>query len=194
MRIRARGRTVVTRGRAGLLAADRGIARGVSGLPAAGAPGSHISTRVLRPGHPSMYGYGQYNHVFHGNLPLFRVPESAMGQRVMQFGSSALLEAEAEADRQAGVATEANAKAAGDDAERPELCLSGLVPDAKKLERRAALLDVPSGLGHVLIYAWNPLHRFQNRHDFAYLTNVLLFQSLLPGTPTEAEARALDER
>ena len=61
------------------------------------------------------------------------------------------------------------------------------------LERKPAILDVPVGEGRVLLYTWNPLHRYQNLHDFPFLTNALLFYNDFPGTPSEQEMREREE-
>lgn len=191
--VRAGGK-LVTLGSAGILAADSGIASGVRSLPSPGTPGSHVSTKVLRAEHPSVFGYGERPHVFRGNLPLYSVSDRDLGRTVLQFGSRTLAEEEAEADRKAGAVVEASpSESAGDEAPKskaPELCLSGLVPKPDDLERKAAILDVPVGAGHVILFGWNPLHRHQNHQDFAFVTNTLLYHGLLPGTPTEAEMRA----
>ena len=55
------------------------------------------------------------------------------------------------------------------------------------------MLDVPVGKGRVLFYTWNPLHRYQNHHDFAFLTNAFLFHDDFPETPTEEEMRARED-
>ena len=73
--------------------------------------------------------------------------------------------------------------------DRPELCLSGALRDPSALQRKPALLDVPVGEGRVLLFSWNPLHRFQNHHDFSFLTNALLFHDDFPPIPTEKQMR-----
>ena len=99
-----------------------------------------------------------------------------------------------EADKQAGVESAVVASDEDDDSEGdakqdalPPLCLSGVVKDPSVLERWPALLDVPVGRGRVLFFSWNPLHRYQNHHDFGFLTNALLFHDDFPDTPTEDE-------
>jgi len=187
------GGLLITLGSAGVLAADSGIARDVASSPPGGTPGSHITTKILRPEHPVAWGYEPVTHVFHGNTSRFNVPERLRGMVVMQYGTQTTDEAERAADEKAGVESGAQAQDEDEDAddEQPEpdppLCLSGVVNDASALERWPALLDVPVGRGRVLFFTWNALHRYQNHHDFGFLTNALLFHDDFPGTPTKEE-------
>lgn len=52
------------------------------------------------------------------------------------------------------------------------------------IQRMPALIDEPRGAGHVLTCTWNPLHRYQNHHGFAFLFDALLFHDDLSGTPS----------
>ncbi len=196
------GGLLVALGSAGRLVVDGGITRHVRSSSPGGTPGSHVTTKVLRSEHPATWGFEQVGWVFHRNLPRYNVPEYWQGMVVMQYGTKTMAEAEREADRKADVTVAkdpegrsqgAASQSVKDDAERsksPPLCRSGLVKDPSKLDRVPAILDVPVGEGHVLIYSWNPLHRHQNLHDFPLLTNALLFHNDLPDTPTESEMRA----
>lgn len=186
-------------GNAGTLAVDSGIVRDVGSQPAGGTPGSHITVKLLRPEHPVAWGYDKVDHVFHGNHRRFDTPERLMGRVVAQYGTKTMAAAEREADKKPGVPAQAPAAAEEDDespgdkqSEAPS-CLSGVVPDAAALERMPALLDIPVGRGHVLLFSWNPLHRYQNHHDFGWVVNALLFHDQLPGTPSESEMRAREQ-
>jgi hypothetical protein len=180
---------------AGILAADSGIAPDVSTHPPAGTPGSHVTTKVLRPEHPVTWGYPEITHAFHGNVSSYTVPEHFQGRVVMQYGIKTRAEAEAKADREADIPvakeepaeTPEESEDADGKPDKPKLCLSGLVREPDSVERMPAILDVPVGAGRVLFFTWNPLHRHQNHHDFAFLTNALLFHDDFPGTPTEEE-------
>ena len=192
------GGLLITLGSAGRLAADSGLARGVRSGDPAGTPGSHVTARVLRPEHPVAFGYGELTHVFHGNLPSFTVSERERGRVVLQYGTKTAAEEEADADRKAGVPVEASAKESSQGTDEkpaadPELCLSGLVKDSAALERLPAILDVPVGRGRVLLLTFDALHRYQNHHDFAFVTNALLFHDDFPSTPTEEEMRRRED-
>ena len=128
---------------------------------------------------------------------------------VMQYGTQTLAEAEEEADRKAGIEVpevkdpevQTPETAEGDDEaeeepadeEKAPLCLSGQLEDAEALQRKPAILDVPVGEGRVLLYSWNPLHRYQNHHDFAFLTNALLFWDDFPDTVSKEEMQRREE-
>ncbi|MEE8458899.1 MAG: hypothetical protein V3S08_03445, partial [Phycisphaerales bacterium] len=189
------GGLLVTIAGAGRLVADGGIAREVSSSGAGSTPGSHVTTKVLRPEHPVTWGYDQTCWVFHGNDPGFEVSERHQGMVVMQYGTQTMAEAEDEADRKADIPVETPATDDEDDeaapgkSKTPPLCLSGLVKDPSDIERKPAILDIPVGKGRVLMYSWNPWHRYQNLHDFAFATNALLFFNDVPPTPTEQEMR-----
>lgn len=188
------GGLLVLLGNAGVLAADSGIARDVSTEAPAGTPGSHVTATVLRPEHPVAWGYPRTTHVFHGNLRGYSVPERLRGRVLVQYGTRTRAEEERRADERAGVSPPAGGgepgTGDGERSARPPLCLSGLVSDPDALERRPALIDVPAGEGRVLLFSWNPLHRFQNHHDFGFLTNALLFHDHFPAPLSEDEVRA----
>ena len=192
------GGLLITLGSAGRLAADTGIARRVTSSRPGGTPGSHVTTKVLRPEHPVTWGFDRIDHVFHGNMPGFTVPEYWQGMVVMQYGTKTMAQAQREADRKADIPVDQPDADPGESQEPAEstkqpLCLSGLVKDPDALERQPAILDAPVGEGRVLLYSWNPMHRYQNLHDFAYLANALLFYNDLPGTPTEKEMRRRED-
>jgi hypothetical protein len=200
----AEGGVLVTLGSGGRLAADGGLARPVSSRPSGDSPGSHVTTRVNRREHPLAWGYPETSHVFRGNLPNYSVREWDRGMVVMQYGTKTWAESDREADVEEEIATEGPGQPqatqatqatpreqAGTNAKhaKPPLVLSGLVKDPKALERMPALLDVPVGKGRVVIFSWNPAHRFMNHHDLGFLHNALMFFDDLPDTPTRDRVR-----
>ncbi|MBW3660407.1 MAG: peptidase [Gemmatimonadetes bacterium] len=62
----------------------------------------------------------------------------------------------------------------GEASEKKPLLLSGYVKDADEIDGRAAVLDVPVGRGRVVLFAFNPLHRYLNHSDFRFAYNVIL--------------------
>lgn len=188
------GGMLLALGSAGVLPADGGIARDVTTETPAGLanPGSHVTAKVVRSEHPIAWGYPTVTHVFRGNFPLYTVPERSIGQTVVQYGIKTAAEVEREEDKKADIpVAEDGGKGGAKRAEGRPLLISGLLRGGEALERKAAVLDVPVGRGRVVFYSWNPLHRFQNRHDFAFVTNALLFWNDFPAsTPSEAEMRA----
>ncbi len=189
------GGVLITLGTAGRLASDSGLARQVSSSKPGGTPGSHVTAKVLRPEHPVTWGFDETSFVFHRNTPNFTVPEFWQGMVVMQYGTKTMAEAEREADKKADIPVDESEEpdSNSDESADPPLSRSGLVKKPEDLERKPAILDVPVGEGRVLLYTWNPLHRYQNLHDFPFLTNALLFYNDFPGTPSEQEMREWEE-
>ena len=172
----------------GVLASDSGIARPLSSSRVTGTPGSHVATKLLRPEHPLAWGYDEHTYVFRGNGPVFNLREFDRGMAVMQFGDKTWIEAEREADKKAGIPVDEpkKPKKPKKDAKKKKkrpLALSGFVKDASSLSRKPALVDVPVGKGRVIAYSWNPMHRYQNHHDFGFVTNALLFFDDMPAEP-----------
>lgn len=203
------GGTLVGLGSGGRLAAEGGIARNVSARPPGGSPGSHVTTKLLRPEHPLVWGYETIDWVFRGNLPVYSVRDWDWGQTVMQFGTKTWEELEHERDAKADIPSEAalrelepEAAGEGEDpgadpgadaaagSQKVPLVRSGIVEKPEALEHQPALLDVPVGAGRVVLFSFNPMHRHQNEHDFAFVTNALLFFDDFPAVPTRDEMRA----
>ena len=198
------GGTVVTLGSGGRLVADGGLAREVSSTDSPQSPGSHLTTKVLRPEHPLAWGYPELTHVFRGNLPLFNVREYDRGMVVMQYGTQTWAEADLQADKEADIAVEEPEPQAAPSEGEPRqgepktegeakgapLTLSGIVKKPKAIQRKPAILDVPVGKGRVIMLSWNPAHRYQNHHDLGFLANALLFHNDRLEVPTRDEMRA----
>jgi hypothetical protein len=202
------GGVLVALGSGGVLAAEGGITRDVEARRPGGTPGSHVTTKVVRPEHPLAWGYETVDWVFRGNLPVYGVDAHDWGHTIMQFGSKTFADVEREADQKADVAIEraplkdpsaANDAVAGKPASEPEksakppLARSGVVEKPEGIEHQPALLDVPVGKGRVVLFSWNPMHRHQNEHDFAFVTNALLFFNDFPAVPSEEQMRAREQ-
>jgi hypothetical protein len=59
-------------------------------------------------------------------------------------------------------------------AEEKDLLVSGMLAGGGELAGRPAVVDVPSGRGHVLLYANNPMWRHQTQGSFCLLLNAIL--------------------
>lgn len=217
------GGVVVALGSGGRLLSDSGLARQARSLGVSGTPGSHITARIIRPEHPLSWGYPRVTYVFRGSLPVYDVSEYWRGHAVMQFGVTTWQEAERKADEKAdipivelprngaGEGAGDRASPAGEKSGQPgggsgdregektgaarlPLLLSGALQKPDALSRKPAVLDIPVGRGRAFLFSWNPLHRYQNHHDIAFVTNALLFfNDVPPGTPTRDEMRRRDE-
>jgi len=148
------GGVLLTLGTASYLPAEFGITRRIdAGRPSPQfyAPGPIVEAEILQPENPIFYGYSKKTiPVRYANGPLLRVPEEDRGRQViMQFPG-------------------------GDKA-----VLSGLMKGASEIQRRPAIVDVPTGSGRVILFATNPCYRWQNLGEFRMLFNAVLHYSQL---------------
>jgi hypothetical protein len=150
-------------------------------------PGSEVRAKILRPEHPIAYGYEERTSVFRGNGPIYDVADRDRGWVVMQLGTKKVGEEEEPKKDEEPIEVE--------DADMPEepkkseekpakeddrLVLSGLIKDTGAVDGKPAILDVPSGQGRVILFSFNPLHRYLNLSDFRFVWNVLLNWNDLP--------------
>jgi Zinc carboxypeptidase len=198
-------------GNAGTLVVDGGITRDVEhAVPGTmRTPGSELRATVQRPLHPVVYGYERRTSVFRGSGPLWDVEDRNRGLVVLQFGTKKVPADDEDEKAGAKPATSAGGQGmetamagspgaaagarseskatAGDGKNKghDELVLSGYVQAKDKLDGAPAILDVPVGKGHVLLFAFNPMHRYLNHSDFRFVYNAILNWDDLPPTPRE---------
>jgi hypothetical protein len=68
--------------------------------------------------------------------------------------------------------------------EERDLLVSGMLANGSELANRAAIVDVPLGRGHVLLFATNPMWRHQTQGEFFLLFNAVLnYDNLGVGIP-----------
>ena len=64
-------------------------------------------------------------------------------------------------------------------AEEKDLLISGMLAAGKELSGKPAVIDVPSGKGHFLLFAINPMWRQQTQGSFMLLLNAAMnFENL----------------
>jgi hypothetical protein len=69
-------------------------------------------------------------------------------------------------------------------AEEKNLLVSGMLAGGSELANRPAIVDVPVGAGHVVLYANNPMWRHQTQGSFSLLFNAILhYDHLDAGRP-----------
>jgi len=88
-----------------------------------------------------------------------------------------------EEDMEAGTPPAAPAPAAKPAEAKKEdnrLVLSGFVRGEDAINGKPAILDLPAGKGRVILFSFNPLHRFLNLADFRFVYNALLNWNDLP--------------
>jgi len=179
------GGTLVLLGSAGRLATDFGLVRNVSVTGGVNTPGSVIQTEVVRRDHPIAYGYDDLNYVFRTNGPLYSVPEKFDHWIVVKYGTKPLREDEANGENKAATEEKSEEERETEDAEEetdePEsrvpdkFMLAGYVDGRETLEKSGAILDVPRHAGgRVVLYSFNPMHRYLNHGDFNYVFNAIL--------------------
>ena len=167
------GGVLITLGAASYFPAEFGVARGVDAqrpqAPAFYAPGPIVQAEIVQPSHPIFYGYeGTFLPVRWADGPLLQLPDPNSPQ-------AAIL---------------------GSGTERPALLmrfpggdsgvLSGLMRGADQVRNRPAIVDAPTGKGRVLMYATNPIYRWQNFGEHGLLFNALLYFNDFPETLPEA--------
>ncbi len=143
------GGLMITLGTSSAFPADFGITRKVEAARTSAAfyaPGPIVEAEITRPAHPVFYGYTEKEQpVRWANGPLLTVPTADRESQVlMRFPGG-----------DSGV-------------------LSGLMRGANEIRGRPAILDVPVGKGQVLMFATNPIYRWQNFGEFNMLFNAIL--------------------
>ncbi len=170
------GGLLMTFGTASYFPTEFGLTRAIDAQRSQGnfyAPGPIVQTDILQPTHPVVFGYDQKQlPVRWADGPLLRVPDPA--------------DAMAQATGAAREAATIVLRFPGGDAN----VLSGLMRGADQVKNRPAIVDAPVGKGHVLLYAINPIYRWQTFGEHGLVFNALLFHNDLPAAMKAPEARA----
>lgn len=120
------------------------------------APGPIVNAKVLAPANPIFYGYSEQTlPVRWATTALLSLPARDRDEVLMEFPGG------------------------------PKNVLSGLMNGAEEIKHRPALVDVPVGSGQVVMFATNPVYRWQNFGEFRMLYNAMFnYKSLRLGAPT----------
>ena len=150
------GGTLIAAGNAIRFPIEFGWARTVDAESVTGVTAQRpiVQAEIVRPEHPVFYGYADKT-----------IPIKYVGNTVLRVG----------------VADQANALAryVGGD---PSV-LSGLMVGADSLRQRVFAIDLPAacnGKGRVLLFANNPIYRWQNHGEFNMIFNALLNWNYVP--------------
>jgi hypothetical protein len=159
------GGLVMTFGVASFFPADFGLVRGVEAQRGTGtwyAPGPYVQSEIVREDHPVVYGYGTKT-----------VPVRWADGPILQAGANPEFAAfvGSSPDRVSVIA-----RFQGGDAG----VLSGLMRGADQIRNRPMVVDVPTGKGRVLMFANNPIYRWQTFGEHAMVFNALLFHNDFP--------------
>ena len=159
------GGVLMTFGIASYFPAEFGLAKGVDAQsPATGfyAPGPYVNSEILLPQHPLMWGYDQKT------LPI-------------RYAGGPLLRAGPPEGFEAFV---------GSTPERPQVVvrfqggetgvLSGLMRSPDQTRNRPMVVDAPTGKGRVILFANNPIYRWQTFGEHGMVFNGLLYWNDIP--------------
>jgi hypothetical protein len=157
------GGVLVTMGASSYFPADFGITRTVDAArPSAQfyAPGAIVEAEILKPMHPIFYGYSdRVIPVRWAGGPLLRVGADGRNWVLMRFPGT------------------------------DKSVLSGLMRGVAETRGRPAVVEVPVGGGHVVMFATNPAYRWQNLGEFGMLANSIMHYNDYPKPPApSAEA------
>jgi hypothetical protein len=158
------GGLLVTLGTASYFPPDFGVARRVDASRPTSqfyAPRPIVQAEVLKTEHPIFYGYtAKTLPVKYVNGPLLQV-QTPGGP----FGPPPDENAPPKPDAPVVLMRYTGGEAG---------VLSGLMRNPNEVRNRPAIVDVPAGKGRVLLYATNPVYRWQNWGEFNMLFNALL--------------------
>ena len=73
-------------------------------------------------------------------------------------------------------------------ADNKDLLISGLLEGGEEIAQHPAVVDVPSGNGHVILFSINPVYRGETRGTYSLVLNTILnFDSLNAGRKVEGK-------
>ena len=127
------------------------------------APGPIVEADILRPENPIFYGYSSATvPVRYANGPLFRMPaEMDRNNVLMRFPGG------------------------------EKSVLSGLFNGPDEIKGRAAVVVAPAGKGVAVMFATNPIWRWQNMGEYRMMFNTLMnFRNLAPAPLSPARRAA----
>ena len=166
------GGLLMTFGVASYFPAEFGLARGVDAQRPTGnwyAPGPYVQTEIVEAAHPVVFGYsGKTIPVRWADGPIL---QAGVNPEFAAFVGST-------PDR-----TSVIAKFQGGDSG----VLSGLMRGADQIRNRPMVVDAPTGKGRILIFANNPIYRWQTFGEHSMVFNALLFHNDFPAPAVKKE-------
>ena len=177
------GGTLITEGGTAAVPVQYGLAPGVDITEPRQlrARGSVLRSRVADRRSPITYGYADTVSVYFNQTPLFQTDTTA--ERGTEQARDTAILAEQRRIRPRVVLQFMRTDS---------LLISGLLENGGELANRAAIIDVPVGRGHVVLFAIRPFWRWETQGSFGFGFNTLLHWNDL-GTsrplPTRPAAR-----
>ncbi|WP_419814727.1 M14 family zinc carboxypeptidase [Glacieibacterium sp.] len=157
------GGTLITLGNASAVPTSFGLVDSVTAANASGsfnAPGPIVKAKLLQPLSPIFFGYTEATvPVRWATNTLFTIKPSSRSQVLMEFPGG-----------KASV-------------------MSGFMKGAEEVRNRPAIINVPTGQGRVLMFATNPVWRWQTLGEYRMLYNAMLNWKSLGGVTGEAPKR-----
>ncbi len=135
-----------------------------------------MQVKARKTNQPVLYGYPEMFPVFKGNVPLLQVRKYNRDMMVLQYGTKPLKDEEKYTGTILGMPLKKDSVAAAKDEKKtdPPYVLSGMVRNEQTIIGQGAIFNVPVGLGRVIAFTFDPLHRFLNLHDAPLVWNVLI--------------------
>ena len=163
------GGVLLTLGTGTALALEGGLVRSVprADAPNVFTPGAELRATFQQPGHPLAYGYGEETAVFRTNLAVYDTPRRWL---TMAYCTSCLT---GPADERHVVMSWGGTG---------PMVVSGGMRGEDELAGKPAILDTPTGQGHIVSYNFNAIHRDMNRGDFRLVWNAIINWNALPGS------------
>jgi len=158
---------LLTLGAGSTLALEGGLVRSVprSAAPGIFTPGVELRATFTQPNHPIAYGYESETAVFRTNLPVYDKPRRWL---TMAYCTSCLT----------GPVDERHIVLSWGG--KTGMVVSGGMRGESELQGHPAILDTPTGQGHIVSYNFNGIHRDMNRGDFRLVWNAIINWNALP--------------
>ena len=130
------------------LAVDYGLLRGIDVFDTSSQyynPGSLLRGEVVNEKHPVSYGYDKEVTIYRSHGgPLLEISREKEKHIVLRY------------------------------AKEGEVCLSGIIKSDKEIKGKAAVVDVPKGKGHIILFTFNPFWRDLNHGNYMFVFNAIL--------------------
>jgi len=130
------------------VAVDYGLVRGIDTFQTSSKfynPGSLLQGEVVNEKHPISYGFDKEMPIYRSQSgPLLRIEEEKEKYVVLRY------------------------------AKKGEVCLSGIVKSQDEIKGKAAVVDVPIGKGHIVLFTFNPFWRDLSRGSYMFVFNAIL--------------------
>jgi hypothetical protein len=164
------GGIFITLGTGSQIPLEAGLVRNVRrrNLEGVSTPGIELRAKFLQPDHPLRYGYPIETSAFRSNYGIYDPPKRWL---TASYCTSCL---DGPWDFRYMVLQWGTHKFESGEETAKSMIVSGGGKKVEQMEGRPAILDIPSGKGHYLIYNFNPMHRDLNFSDYRFLWNGIL--------------------